>query len=140
MSEQELDFIDLGALDRNVELQEKGIDVEIVGPDNKPTGLVIFVYGPDSTHAEKALLQLQSETEKEAAASFDFDPNTPEQSKHRQLRYLSLITKGWNKPPVVAGERLEFSVDNAYRLYQTYKLIDAQVRFKADRRSSFTES
>ena len=138
MSEKETDFIDLSVLDDNLRVQEEGIDVEIVGPTNKPTGLVIYVYGPDSTHAEKALQQLQAETEKSAAAAFDFDASSAEQTRHRQLRYLALVTKGWNKP--VGPEKLQFSTDNAYALYGKYKIIEAQVRFKADTRSSFTRS
>ena len=136
----EPDFIDLSLLDENLQLQEEGIEVEIVGPTNKPTGLVIWVFGPDSTRAQSAGRELQKEIEQEAAKEGNVDIDSPEAQRRRQISYLAKLTKGWNKPPKVDGERLVFSEANAIRLYTKYPIIESQVRFKADRRSSFIKS
>lgn len=133
-------FIDLGLLDENLQLQEEGIPVEIMGPTNKPTGLVITIFGPDSTRAQSASRELQKEIEVEAAKEGNIDLDNPEAQRRRQLSYLAKLTKGWNAPPRVDGENLEFSEENAKRLYSKYPIIEAQVRFKADRRGSFIKS
>ncbi|OBY08333.1 hypothetical protein BAE36_04275 [Rhizobium leguminosarum bv. trifolii] len=136
----EPDFIDLSLLDENLQLQEDGIEVEIVGPTNKPTGLVIVIVGPDSTTAQKASRDLVKEIEQEAAKEGNVDIDGPEAQRRRQITYLAKITKGWNKPPQVDGERLAFSEENVIRLYTKYPIIENQVRFKADRRGSFIKS
>jgi hypothetical protein len=136
MSEQ--DFIDLSLLDDNLALQEEGIECEIVGPDNKPTGLVIFVCGPDSSRAQAASRALQKEIEQEAAKEGNIDLDSPEAQRRRQISYLAKVTKGWNKP--IGHDRMEFSEENAVQLYTKYPIIEAQVRFKADRRGSFIRS
>lgn len=137
MSKTEQDFVDLSLLDENLKLQEEGIDVEIAGPTNKPTGLVIYIFGPDSTRAQQASRELQKQIEQEAAKEGDVDLDSPEAQRRRQMSYLAKITKGWNKPPMVDGEPLAFSEENAVKLYTKYPIIENQVRFKADRRSSF---
>ncbi|MBY2986370.1 hypothetical protein [Rhizobium leguminosarum] len=139
MSEEQ-DFIDFGLFDSNLRLQEEGIAVEIAGPDNKPSGLLITICGPDSTRALAASLALQKEIEQEAAKEGNADIDSPEAQRRRQVSYLAKITKGWNKPPMVDGEKLAFSEENAVRLYTKYPIIENQVRFKADRRGSFIAS
>jgi hypothetical protein len=134
------DFIDLSLLDENLFLQEEGIPVEIMGPTNKPTGLIIDVFGPDSSRAQKASRDLQAEMEREAAKEGNLDLDSPEAQRRRQISYLAKVTKGWNKPPQVDGEKLEFSEENAIRLFTKYPIIENQVRFKADRRGSFIKS
>lgn len=136
----EADFIDLSLLDENLALQEEGIAVDIVGPTNKPTGLKIFIFGPDSSRAMSASRELQEQIEKEAAKEGNLDLDSPEQQRRRQITYLAKVTKGWNKPPTVKGEQVTFSEENAILLYTTYPIIENQVRFAADRRSSFTKS
>jgi hypothetical protein len=130
-------FVDLSLLDENLRLQEEGIEVEIFGPTNKPTGLVIYIYGPDSTKAQAAGRELQKEIEQEAAKEGNIDLDNPEAQRRRQISYLAKITKGWNKPPTIKGEQVEFSEANVARLYEAYPIIENQVRFKADRRGSF---
>jgi hypothetical protein len=134
----EHDFIDLSFLDENLRLQEEGIEVEILGPTNKPTGLVISIFGPDSTRAQEASKALSAEIEQEAAKEGNIDLDTPEARRRRQISYLAKITKGWNKP--IGAERLEYSETNARTLYTKYPIIEDQVKFKADRRGSFTKS
>lgn len=140
MTEKEITFIDLSLLDENLRLQEEGISVQIVGPTNKPTGLVIDIYGPDSTRAAKASADLAKLIEQEAAAENNADIDSPEAQRRRQILYLAKLTKGWNVPPKVDGETLSFSEDNAARLYTKYPIIENQIRFKADRRGSFIAS
>lgn len=130
-------FIDLSLLDENLHLQETGISVEIVGPTNKPTGLIIEIFGPDSTRAMKASSELAKMIEQEAAVENNLEIDTPEAQRRRQILYLAKITKGWNVPPKVGGETLSFSEENAVTLYSKYPIIENQIRFKADRRGSF---
>ncbi|MEZ2220766.1 hypothetical protein [Rhizobium sp. RCC_161_2] len=134
----EIDFIDLSLLDENLQLQEEGIDVEILGPTNKPTGLVITIFGPDSTRAQEASKALSAAIEQEAAKEGNIDIDTPEDRRRRQILYLSKVTKGWNKP--IGAERLEYSEANARLLYTKYPIIEDQVKFKAERRGSFIKS
>lgn len=136
----EHDFIDLTLLDENLQLQEEGLEVHIVGPDNKPLGLIITVYGPDSAAAERALKEMQKEEEAEAAKDGSLEEDTATGQRRRSIVYLSKLTKGWNKPPRVDGEELKFSEENAKRLYTKYPIIKGQVEFKAERRSSFIKS
>lgn len=138
MSDKETDFFDLSAFDENLRLQEDGIEVNIVGPNNKPTGLSITICGPDSTRAQKAARELAKVIETEAAKEGDVDFDGPELQRRRQTLYLAKITKGWSKP--IGADRLTYSEENAVAIYSKYPLIEAQVRFAADRRSSFIES
>ncbi|MCM2293032.1 hypothetical protein NAC44_11935 [Allorhizobium sp. BGMRC 0089] len=137
MASKDIAFIDLSLLDENLRLQEEGISVEIIGPTNKPTGLVIDIYGPDSTRAAKASAELSRIIEQQAASDSNLDNDSPEMLRNRQILYLAKLTKGWNIPPMVDGEALAFSEENAVRLYTKYPIIENQVRFKADRRGSF---
>lgn len=130
-------FVDLGLLDENLQLQEDGIEVDIVGPTNKSTGLKITIYGPDSSKATKAVKELTALIEKEAAKEGDPDVDSPDAQRRRSIIYLAKVTKGWNLPPMVDGEKLPFSEENAITLYTRYPIIEGQVRFKADRRGSF---
>jgi hypothetical protein len=136
----ELTFIDLSLLDENLQLQEDGIEVVIVGPTNKPTGLVLTIYGPDSSRAAKAVKELTALIEQEAAKEGDADVDSPEAQRRRSIIYLAKVTKGWNFPPVIDGEQLSFSEENVVKLYTRYPIIEGQVRFKADRRGSFIKS
>ncbi|MCS0459537.1 hypothetical protein [Rhizobium favelukesii] len=139
-SKTEADFIDLSLLDENLLLQEEGIEVEILGPTNKPTGLKITIYGPDSSRSAQAVKELTALIEKEAAKEGDADVDSPEAQRRRSIIYLAKVTKGWNLPPVVDGEKLSFSEENAVKLYTKYPIIEGQIRFKADRRGSFIKS
>ncbi|WP_017993946.1 hypothetical protein [Rhizobium leguminosarum] len=138
MSKNAEDFFDLSAFDDNLRLQEEGIDVKIVGPNGKETDLVITVCGPDSSRAQAASQALQKEIEAEAAKEGNTDLNSPEDQRRRQISYLAKLTKGWNKP--IGQDRLAFSEENAVAIYTKYPLIENQVRFTADRRSSFIKA
>lgn len=138
MAKQEAEFFDLSAFDENLRMQEEGIEVKIVGPNGKETGLTITVCGPDSTRAQQASFALQKEIEEEAAKEGNPDLNKPEDQRRRQISYLAKMTKGWNKP--IGNDRLTYSEENAIAIYSKYPLIENQVRFAADRRSSFIAS
>lgn len=135
--ETDLDFIDLSVFDDNLSSQEEGIEVAIVRPDNKPSGLLITVYGPDSTAAQRALAEVTAEVEASLAADANLDVDSPAAQKRRQLAYLAKVTKGWNKP--IGADRLEFSQENALAVYSKYPMIFDQVKFTADRRGAFTK-
>ncbi len=135
---KDADFFDLSAFDENLRLQEEGISVDIVGPNNQPTGFVIYVCGPDSTRALQASRAIQKEIEAEAAKEGNIDLDNPDAQRRRQIAYIAKITKGWNKP--IGPDRLEYSEENAIAIYSKYPLIENQVRLKADRRSSFIAS
>lgn len=132
-------FVDLGSLDANLRLQEDGIAVQIMGPDNKPLGLVITICGPDSSRAEKAVKELQKEVEKEAAKEGSVEEDTAEAQKRRSIAYLAKVTTGWNVPVRIDGQDLPFSEENAKKVYSRYPIIKGQVEFKAERRSAFIE-
>lgn len=138
MAEKENDFFDLSAFDDNLRLQEEGIEVKIVGPNGKETGLIWIVCGPDSSRAQEASRELAKMIEKEAAKEGDIDLDSPDAQRRRQMIYLAKITKGWNKP--IGTERLAYSEENAIAILTKYPLIEAQIRFTADRRSSFIAS
>lgn len=132
------DFFDLSAFDENLSLQEEGIEVAIVGPDNKPTGLLWYVCGPDSTRAQQASRDLQALIEVEAAKEGNTDIDSPEAQRRRQIIYLAKVSKGWSKP--IGPDRLTYSEENAISILTKYPIIEAQVRFKADRRGAFIKS
>lgn len=140
MKEQttETDFFDLEPFDTNLRLQEDGIPVKIVGPDNKPTGLEIIVCGPDSSRAEQASIALRKMIEAEAAKEGNDDIDAPEEQRRRQIVFLAKVTKAWNKP--IGKDRLAYSEENAIAIYTKYPLIESQVRYAADRRSVFIGS
>ena len=132
------DFIDLTAFDDNLRLQEEGMGVDIVSLANKPTGLTITIYGPDSERAAQAVKELAAEIEKDSANDGDLGGDSPEAQKKRTVAYLAKVTKGWNLP--IGPDRLTYSEENARALYAKYPFIKDQVQFKADRRSLFIKS
>lgn len=138
MAEKQEEFFDLSAFDENLRLQEEGIEVKIVGPDGKQTGLVWTVCGPDSSRAQQATRELTKLIEQESAKEGDVDLDSPDAQRRRQMIYLAKISKGWNKP--IGPDRLTYSEENAITILTKYPLIENQVRFTADRRSLFIAS
>lgn len=138
MAKQEAEFFDLSAFDDNLRLQEEGIEVKIIGPSGKESGLIITVCGPDSTRAQTAARALQKEIEQEAAKEGNADLDSPDTQRRRAISYLAKLTTGWNMP--IGPDRLAHSEENAVTILTKYPLIENQVRFVADRRSSFTKS
>lgn len=136
--EAETDFFDPAAFDENLRLQNEGIEVSIRGLDNKPTGFIWSVYGPDSDKARQAGIDLAKLIEAEAAKEGDIDLDSPDAQRRRQMLWLAKMSAGWNKP--FGPDRLAFSEENAVTVLMKYPIIADQVRYVADRRGSFIAS
>lgn len=125
---------DLSAFDGFVAKQNEGFPVDIVGPDGKtPLGYTIRIAGPDSEKAMKAreLLSDELADREEIKKLYAAEINA------RGIRYLAMITIGWEPSVKMDGRELEFSEENAVALYQRFAFIRDQVDAKAGRREVF---
>lgn len=128
--------LDLSDFSAALERQEAGTEIDILGMDEKtPIGLKIRVAGPDSQRATKATEELTDDLiEKQQAGRVKAS-----EAKQRGIRYLARITLGWAPAVKLDGQELQYSVENAERLYTKFRFIRDQVDKAAVDRARFTE-
>lgn len=126
--------VDLSVFDEAAKRHEAGIDVKVLGPDGKtPLGLTIRVAGPDSDRARRAQEHLADELIEQE----NFTQLKAGDATRRGIRYLAMITIGWEPAIVLDGQELAYSVENAENVYRRHKFIRDQVDRAAGNRSRF---
>ncbi|WP_018900423.1 hypothetical protein [Rhizobium sp. 2MFCol3.1] len=128
--------VDLSTLDKAVQAQNDGIDVDIKGLDGKtPLGFSIKVAGPDSDRQRKAVDDLTDEYLDREDASH----TTAAELDRRALQVLARSIISWT-PIKLDGQDLECTEENAVKLFTRFRFIREQVEKKAGKRASFAKS
>lgn len=129
------DIPDLSIFDGLQAVQDEGIDVPILGPDQKPLGFTIRVAGPDSERQRAAIQKMADERLESQDASLP----TAADIEARQTRGLAMSVMSWT-PFKFRGSVLPCNEPNAILLFQTYPFIRDQVAAKAGSRQAFFDA
>ncbi|MDJ1465655.1 hypothetical protein [Nitratireductor sp. GZWM139] len=128
--------VDLSSFDDAKAKHEAGIEIAIVGPDGKtPMGFSIRAAGPDSERAQIA----QEELADELIEQENLTRLKAREAAQRGIRYLAKLTMGWVPNIILDGQELEFSEENAEKLYRRHRFIREQVDKAAGNRARFTK-
>ena len=119
--------IDLATLD-SVSKSEAGVEMEILGINDEPTGAFLTIYGVDSPRYRKSVMTLQ---EKQGEGE-----EGPEQQLEALIEMSAALTGGWRNV-VLDGEELPFSHENVVKLYRRCPVIQQQILPFANRRANF---
>lgn len=115
----------------NVADQDRGKEFELVDPvEGKPTGIKLWIVGPDSETAHRARLALSDEIAEAA------DPEgriTAEQRERARLNCLAAHVLRWDVTE--EGEPVPFSTKNVLRLLRVHWIEQQVDSFAADRRA-----
>ncbi|MCO6390551.1 hypothetical protein GTW25_05860 [Aliihoeflea aestuarii] len=115
----------------NVRDQDRGKVFELVDPvEGKPTGIKLWIVGPDSETAHRARLALADELAEVA------DPEgriTAEQRERARLNCLAAHVQRWEV--VEEGEPVPFTTKNVLRLLRVHWVQEQVDGFAADRRA-----
>lgn len=126
--------VDLSTFDEAIKKQEDGIPVPIVGMDGKTDlGFSIRVAGPDSERAMLAKEELGDKMISEER----FGAVSAKEAVANGIQYLAKITIGWEPAIKLDGKEMEYSVENAVKVYTRFNFIREQVDLAAGKRSRF---
>lgn len=120
-------IIDLASLDTTTRASE-GVEMEILGVKDEPTGAFLRIYGVDSAAYRKALMDLR---EKQGEREL-----TQEELVEQDIEFAERLTGGWRNV-IVDGQELPFGPENARMLYRRCPVIRRQVMPFAVERSNF---
>lgn len=123
---------DLDAVDVRPRAQE-GVEMELIDPAGRPTGVVLIVRGTDSeAYKEKLRDQVRRHIERQGRK-----PSDAERDAELWELHATLIA-GWKGRPLMrGGNPIEYSAANAARLLEQYDWVFEQVRRFSDKRANF---
>jgi hypothetical protein len=113
---------DISKFEPAAKKQEEGAEVPILDPLGNPAGFSIWVAGPDSEVRRNALRTIRDE--RKAAGKFD-EPDADE-TRLLNIRVAAMCTTKWDEF-MSHGEVMEFSVENARKVYSAHAFIYDQV-------------
>lgn len=119
--------IDLATLD-STSKSAAGVEMEILGLNDEPTGAFLTIYGVDSPLYRKTVMELQ---EKQGEGE-----QGPEEQLEALIEMAAALTGGWRNV-VLDGENLPFCHENVVKLYRRCPLIQQQILPFANRRANF---
>ena len=133
-----METVDLSGLDV-VDRAQEGVDMVLLGPDSKPTNVVLRVRGGDS----RAFKDKLNEQTRRGVDRGQRKVTEQERTSEFYELYATFVA-GWfvnGKPVKVVfwkgGEALEYTPANAALLLEKQPYIFEQVRRFADRRENF---
>ena len=113
----------------NVADQDRGREFELVEPvDGAPTGIKLWIVGPDSETAHRARLALSDELAEVADINGRV---TAEQRERARLNCLARHVLRWDV--IEAGKAVPFSTANLLRLLRVHWVHEQVDGFAADR-------
>lgn len=123
-----------------LEATDKPFEFELVRPDtSEGIGVFVSVVGAESQTFQTYMREETNHTRREAFKAQrkgkDVEPSTAEEDEDRLLRAVAACMTGWrtvidgkSEPVIVwAGDRLEFSRENAVRWMKRFRWVRAQV-------------
>lgn len=126
--------VDLADFDSMQTAQEDGVDVVIKDPRGKDLGFTIRVAGPDSDRQKDA----QQSFVDQRIADQKSGPFDSDELIALSIHVLAASTIDWS-PFVMDRKPLEYSYENAKRLYLRFPFIRDQIQAAAGSRARFLQ-
>lgn len=129
-----------GSMSANMEMQEAGGELELLHPvDGTPTGLKIWVAGPDSKRQRSAMHCMENELRSSMAGSMNRRRGyvTAEVEYEAETEFLTAIITRWDISD--NGEALPFEPQNVHRILCAGTWMRTQIKAFARSRKPYFE-
>lgn len=110
--------VDLAKFELAQQLQDAGIDVNILDPLGEPTGIIIKICGPDSATLKAVMAEIRAER----IAAGKYDNPSPEEQHAYDIRAAIACTVSWSEFES-DGQIQVFSPDTARKIYTRHAFI-----------------